>query len=131
MTYHVLESGKFIVAALESLAEDFTPHCDALEFLKSCYHNKGTTASCNGFKAVFKRYAEHGPSGLTSAMLHEANKEESIQEFIKGDLRLLCFIDRNTIYLTNGYVKKSQKADKTEVARAIQARKKFFADKNN
>jgi len=118
-----------MVAALETLADDFTSRCEVLEFLKSCYQNKGMTASCRGFKMIFSLYSERGPAGLTSAMLHEANKEDCILEFIKGDLRLLCFSVANTMYLTNGYVKKSQKADKTEVARAIQARKDFLATK--
>jgi glycosylphosphatidylinositol transamidase (GPIT) subunit GPI8 len=38
-------------------------------------------ASAKGFKALFRRYAEHGRQGLTEEQFHLANREESIWEF--------------------------------------------------
>jgi hypothetical protein len=127
MTYHVLEKSKFTVAAILSLADDWTTQCDALSFLHAASQNKNTASSCKGYHAVFARLAEHGPSGLTSALMHEVNKEEAIYELIKGDLRLFCFIQGEMIFLANGYIKKSQKADKTEVARAIKIKKAYYS----
>ncbi len=128
MTYHVLVKLKFTVAAMLLLSDDWTTQCDALSFLHEASQNKNTASSCKGYHAVFARLAEHGPSGLTSALMHEANKEEAIYELIKGDLRLFCFIDREMIVLTNGYLKKGQKVDKTEVARAIKIKKAYYSE---
>ena len=125
MTYHVLAKGKFTVAALFSVTEDFSTTSPSLTFLHEMCQNKNTSSSCKGFWAVFARLAELGPP-LTSALMHEVNKENAIQELIKGDLRLLCFIEKDTIYLTNGYVKKSQKANPAEVTKAIAAKKLYL-----
>lgn len=75
---------------------------------------------------MFELLADKGPSGLTGAMMHEANKPNAIMELIKGRLRLLCFIERDTIFITNGYLKASQKADAAEVAKAIAAKEKYL-----
>ncbi len=118
--------GKYQVAALEVLREDFTPHCAVYSFLKECYDDSNFNASARGLWALINRYAEHGPRGLTSDMMHEANKNDSIQELIKGRIRVLGFIESGTLYLTNGYIKKSQAADKQEVARAVRAKSDFL-----
>lgn len=126
MSYHVLVMGKYQVAALEALREDFTAHCEVYSFLKCCFDDKNFNANARGIWALINRYAEHGPRGLTSDMMHEANKNDAIQELIKGRIRVLGFIENGTLYLTNGYIKKSQAADKQEVARAVRARSDFL-----
>lgn len=59
-------------------------------------------------------------------MMHEANKQNGIMELIKGRLRLLCFIEKNTVYLANGYLKATPKADPSEIAKAIRAKVHFL-----
>jgi hypothetical protein len=126
MAYHVLVKKKYAVACLESIGEDWTTNCPGLDFLAKAHNDANTRKSCNGYSAMFHYVAEHGPGSLTGAMSHEANKENSLMELIKGRLRLLYFTDGDTIYITNGYLKSSQKADPAEVARAISARNAFY-----
>lgn len=127
MTYHVLDRKTYAVAALGTLNDDYSTSCEVLDFLHVCYGNKGTRSSALGMRALFALYANKGGAGLTTSMMHEANKEDSIQELIKGDIRILGFVVRETFYLTNGYIKKSQGADKQEVARAVRAKTSFLA----
>lgn len=75
MPYHVLVKKKFTVAALDVFADNWATSCPALEFLQQAYNDSNTLASCKGFRALFELLASVGPSGLTSAMMHEANKE--------------------------------------------------------
>ena len=87
-------------------------------------------SSAKGFKVLFERYAAMGRQGLTSDMFHEANKEEGIWEFVKGRLRVFCFLDRgDLVILTHGAIKKSQKASHSEVVHAVRVKKEYLADK--
>lgn len=126
MPYHVIVKHTYTVAAIEVFGADWTSDCPALEFLEATYKDSNTTSSCKGFRALFGRLAQHGPAGLTSAMMHEANKGNRIMELVKGRLRLLCFIQEDTIFLTNGYLKSSQKADAAEVVNAIRAKDRYL-----
>lgn len=78
-------------------------------------------ASAQGMYVLFERYAQGGRQNLTSSLFHEANKQEGIWEFIKGRLRVFCFIDSTgqLVVLSHGAIKKSQKADSREVACAV------------
>jgi hypothetical protein len=126
MAYHVLVKGKFTVAALETLDEAWETDSPALSFLQQMYFDKNTRASCNGYNAMFRIIAEQGPRGLTPEMMHEADKPNSIRELIKGRLRIFCFLDGDILFLTNGYLKASQKVDQKEVAKSIKAKNAYF-----
>jgi hypothetical protein len=127
MSYHVIVKGRrCTVAALDFIQDDWTSTCPALSFLQGSFDDKTTSAACKGYRALFQLLADEGPAGLTPAMMHEANKPNAIMELIKGRLRLLCFIEGDTIFLTNGYLKSTQKADTQEVAKAIKAKDKYF-----
>ncbi len=126
MAYHVLIKKKYAVACLEVISDDWTINCPGLDFLVAAQNNASTSGSCNGYRAMFNLIAESGPASLTSSMMHEVNKPNAIMELIKGRLRLLCFIDGDTTYITNGYLKSTQKADAKEVARAIKAKNAFY-----
>lgn len=88
-------------------------------------------ASARGMIKLFERYAEGGRNLLTSDNFHEANKEEGIWEFIKGRLRVFCFMDGEDrlVILSHGAIKKSQKADKLEVAKAARLKRDYLAAK--
>lgn len=122
MSYHVLVKNKFTVAAIEVIAEDWSTSCPALTFLKKSFDDANTMSSCKGYRALFELLAQQGPAGLTSSMMHEVNKNNAIMELIKGRLRLLFFVEKDIIYLTNGYLKSTQKADAAEVAKAVKAK---------
>lgn len=71
----------------------------------------------------------HGPTQLSKDLSHEVDKNNSIYEFIAGDLRLLWFFskkERKVIVCAGCYLKKGQKADKRMVARAIMTKKNYL-----
>jgi hypothetical protein len=88
-------------------------------------------ASARGMLALFQRYAQDGRARLTSSNFHEANREEGIWEFIKGRLRVFCFVDQDgaLIVLSHGAVKKQQKADRREVERTIRLKQAYLQAK--
>jgi hypothetical protein len=88
-------------------------------------------ASATGMLALFQRYAQDGRARLTSSNFHEANREQGIWEFIKGRLRVFCFVDQDgaLIVLSHGAIKKQQKADRQEVAKAVRLKEAFLAAK--
>lgn len=126
MPYHVLVRKKYTVACLESIGDDWSTSCPGLEFLAAAHADANTSGSCNGYRAMFELIAESGPSSLTSSMSHEADKSNAILELIKGRLRLLYFVERDTIYITNGYLKSTKKAETAEVKRAVNAKNAFY-----
>jgi len=77
-------------------------------------------AHAKGCYALFERYAEYGRDGMTTDWFHEANKQSGIWQFIKGRLRVYCFMDDgDLVILTHGSVKKTQKADPKQIERAV------------
>lgn len=65
-----------------------------------------------GMFALFQRYAAAGRQKLPTAVFHEADRGSGVWQFIKGRLRVFCFIDDGAmVVLTHGMVKKTQKAD--------------------
>lgn len=86
-------------------------------------------ASARGIYVLLQRYAQDGRQRLTSDNFHEANKPEGIWQFIKGRIRVFCFIDAQggLVVLSHGAIKKTQKADPQEVDRAIRLKKQYEA----
>jgi len=70
---------------------------------------------------------------LTDATFHEASRENDIWEFIKGQLRIYCFKDSNgqVVILSHGIIKKSQKAKKQDIERAVTLREQYLKAKDN
>ncbi len=84
-------------------------------------------ASARGIYVLLQRYAQDGRQRLTSDNFHEANKPEGIWQFIKGRLRVFCFMDAQggLVVLSHCAIKKTQKADSQEVDRAIRLKKQY------
>lgn len=124
----VVEKGNREVLAV---MEDREPYrCPALEFLAE--QPKNQQGSAKGFRALFKRYALFGRQGLTSELFHEVDKNEHIWEFIKGSLRVFCYVDDGGIVvLSHGTLKKSQKAASKEVNQAIRNKHLYLEAKNS
>lgn len=86
--------------------------------------------SARGFVALFDRYAQSGRQQLGSEHFHVVDEDAQIWEFIKGRLRIMCFMDGgNLVILTHGLVKKTQKVDSQEVAHAISLKQRFLSSK--
>jgi phage-related protein len=65
---------------------------------------------------------------LTAELFHEANRDGKIWEFIKGRLRVYCFMEEGAlVILTHGAIKKSQKANRNDIARAMRMRNAYLA----
>ena len=120
-----LVSGKYMVV---TPAQDGQPSV-VEQFLMHAAPDMQVNAK--GMFALFKRYAMDGRNRFPSGNFHEANKEERIWEFIKGRLRVYCFVDSSggLVVLSHGIVKKTQKADKQEVARALRLKCKYLEAK--
>jgi len=70
----------------------------------------------------------NGPRLLPMDMSHEANKENSIYEFIAGDLRLLWFYsehEKKVIICSCQHVKSGRKVNKQEINRIINLKKTY------
>jgi hypothetical protein len=117
----ILREGRFRVAALAD--PEVAP---SLEFLRGVPdHMRGSAA---GMWALFDRYAEGGRMKLTAELFHEANRDGKIWDFIKGRLRVYCFMEEGAlVVLTHGTIKKSQKVDRRDIARAVSCRNAYLA----
>lgn len=125
MKLMLLEEGRWNVAAVIHDRDSGMQECPVLNFLQE--QSKQYEGTVIGLKAIFERYSNKGKAGLTSDLFHEADKNEKIFQFIKGRLRIYCFVDNgNLIILTHGSVKKTQKADKQEVKRAIRVKQSYI-----
>lgn len=82
--------------------------------------------SVHGVLALMERFAKGGPECMNYKLYHWADKDQGIREFIKGDLRILCFeADGAVVVCACGYVKKSQKSDLAMVARAARVKREY------
>ena len=124
MKFVTLKQGRYKVAAVTEEAG-----VEVLRFLRALPADMQGSAA--GLPALFQRYAESGRQQLTNAVFHEANKQEGIWEFIKGRLRVFCFMDTDgtLLVLSHGAIKKTQKADPAEVAKAVRLKKDYMAAK--
>jgi len=124
---YVLESASRQVVAVGSETQKVT--CEVTDFLSN--QPKERSGAAKGYRQLFLRYAQLGRQGLTSELFHEVDKKNKIWEFLKGGLRVFCFVDNDDklIILTHGIVKKTQKVSKKELQRAIGIKEKYLASK--
>lgn len=106
---------------------DLNLTCPVLDFLKE--QNPTVPGHVKGMKTFFNRFAEGGRAKFTTDILHHASQEEDILQLIKGQIRIFCFIDGNTLILTHGALKKTQRADPSEVREAIRCKNEYFQKK--
>lgn len=121
MKLKILVESRYIVSAI--MNGDECPVQDALLEENSAYDSYTI-----GLLDMLERVGENGFQGFSSKQSHYINDEPKIFEFIRGPLRLIYFHgkDNNVVISTEVVVKKSQKADKKVVSRAIQAQKDYF-----
>lgn len=82
--------------------------------------------------AILNRVAKEkqGPNLLSTDISHEVDKNESIYEFIAGDLRLLWFYSnkqRRMIICGCQHLKKTKKVNKKEVKRIIKVKRDYIS----
>lgn len=82
-----------------------------------------------GMDALFRRFAEGGRTSCPAVLFHEIDKAEGIWEFIKGRVRVLCFIcphDGSLLVLTHQFVKSTQKTPKSEISAAVSLKNAYL-----
>jgi len=123
-----------IVAPLEVQAassnEDEDCHCPLVRQLQD--YVTQYKACVSGFVKLFE-YAVtkvNGPHGLLKEWFHLVDSAEEIYEFVKGDLRLFCFIgDGAVVVCSSVALKRRRKADPQEVAKAVRLKKSYWIAK--
>lgn len=106
------------------LTEDGT--CDLEAALAALAGNKKLRASVVGMGALWQRIPPIGPRGLGTDLYHCIDDKASIYEFIKGDLRLLCFeADGAIVVCSHVFVKKSRKTPSRDAKRAAELKRQY------
>ncbi|RLA19578.1 MAG: hypothetical protein DRQ61_11310 [Gammaproteobacteria bacterium] len=131
MLLQKIEGNKYLVVAYVEEAADGDESIVALDDLRSL--GQKYSGSIKGIISLFKIYAKYGrmqPDGVTQSHMHHANYEPDILEFIKGKVRVFCFVDKGgMVVLTNSGLKKGQKASSKDVSKAIKVFRKYHSAK--
>lgn len=100
--------------------------CQVAEFLSNQPSN--LEANRDRLIALLDHVVSKGPQRLPEDICHQI--ADDIWQFATGRLRLAWFYDEGKIIVcTHGFVKKSQKTKKSDIQRAVEARKLYFKDK--
>ncbi len=100
--------------------------CQVVEFLSDQPSN--LEANRDRLIALFDYVVEKGPRLLPEDRCHQL--ADDIWEFIAGRLRIAWFYDEGKLIVcTHGFVKKSQKTKKSDIQRAVDAKKLYFKEK--
>jgi hypothetical protein len=84
-----------------------------------------TPVQRSGIMALITRVADYGNPENETRFIHE---EDGIYAFKDGQVRVYCFFDKGRIIiLTNGDIKKKNKADPSELKKAKKLRKAYKA----
>ena len=124
--YVVVEHSTRQVWAIESTTDRFERKCLALDFLHDRASEAQYGASACKFAELFRRYATDGDQRLPASLFHMVDQNNGIYQFIRGDLRVFCFIYMGNAVLTHGAIKRSQKVDPQEVQRAVRMKGDFL-----
>jgi hypothetical protein len=137
-----LYSGKWkIVAPLEvpdsstvSSNDAQDCHCPLVRELQDYHAQKQYKAAVAGFIKLFELAVTqvNGPHALSKDWFHTVDSAEKIYEFVKGDLRLFCFVgDGALIICSSVSLKRRQKADPKEVAKAVRLKGQYLRAKES
>lgn len=126
-----LEKDVYTVAAAATDRKG-DPVCELIDFIADCLDNPKYKSYAQGVQDLMERFSTHGREGLTSDQTHHADKANEIYQFKKGDLRVLYFYadDKSIVICSHGFVKKTQKADRKEVRKAVNLRNQYLETKS-
>ncbi|GIX39024.1 MAG: hypothetical protein KatS3mg128_0073 [Silanimonas sp.] len=100
--------------------------CELEQELLRLAENPKLRASVLGFRALWGRIGPTGPRSLGTPLYHRVDQKEEIYEFIKGNLRLLCFeADGAVVVCSHVFRKASQKTPPREVSRAVSLKRLY------
>lgn len=122
MLLRCLETGEWSVVE-EATSADLSPITSALERVAP-----DRKADIAGMLVLFERAASNGPRSLPSTLCHEVG--QGIWEFSKGVVRVLFFeADGRLVLCSHAFRKKTQKAPRKEVDKAVRLRDRYIADR--
>ena len=102
--------------------------CQVFASLQELKGNRTTKATAVGFVALWDRIGPFGPKSLGTNLYHRVDNKNEINEFIKGDHRLLCFeSDGSLIVCSHIFLKSGKKTPEAEKSRAAKLRKEYLA----
>lgn len=124
MRFKVLYSGTWqILAAL-----DEQDCCEVLEALVALAGDRKTKATAAGFRAQWRLIPNEGPQRLGTDVYHRVDDPNKINEFIKGNHRLLCFEAEGKVVVCSHVIrKKSPKTKASDRKRAAKLRDAYIA----
>lgn len=125
-------------SAFQVVAEGSNDQCEVLEFLIDKIpkppvagekKKKGQYgAAARGLLALIQLYSNEGRAGVNNSdLFHEADKATNLWEFIKGDLRVYCRIDKEgrLVLLTGALIKKGNKTESSVKSKGDQLYKRY------
>ena len=120
-----LHKGPWRVVAPVLDDSDGSPYCPLLVEFEGLMSGYGKAVV--GLFEVFKRIEKPGPIGLGVKLFHSVDKNSKIYEFVKGDLRLFCFLaPQGPICICCAVlIKKGQAVDKSAVRRTADLAKNY------
>jgi hypothetical protein len=107
--------------------------CDAINTLIEAGEEGQYQASVDGLMDLLDRVSKDGLINLSSKLTHFVDQDEKIYEFVKGDLRLFYFKGEGDflVICTSATIKKTQKADRKHVMRAIKYKNEYLKSVQN
>ena len=117
----VIETDKYTVTAVSK-----NGNCEVTDFLEGL--EETYQASVDGLYALISLISKAGLQDVSAKLSHCVNEEEKIYEFIKGKLCLFYFKGKGDLLVvcTGGVIKKTQKVDERQVARAVAFKKQYL-----
>jgi len=127
MRLFYLQEGKYSVLGeiLTKQGEDFVGILEDFKKADAQY-----IKSITGFTALFKRFSDKGQGSLPKHLFHKPDADDDLYQFIKGDLRLICFFNDsgNAVVLSHYEVKKGDKLPQKALNKARKLRKQYHID---
>ncbi len=118
------------------LAEVFENH-DGVEVIGIIEDFKNAESSykksIEGFRALFERLSVKGRGNLPHKCFHKPDSNDNLYQFIKGDLRLLCFFNEkgDAVILSHYEIKKGKKLSDQALNKARKLRDQYHLDLKN
>jgi hypothetical protein len=124
----ILSNASWRVVAPVTEAAD-GPTCPLIESLGE-FAKRGHEEAVAGLGEIWKRIDQFGPRALGASIYHQVDKDNSIYQFSKGRLRVLCFEAPHgrIVVCATVFLKQSQRTPSSEIASAIRIRRRFLSD---
>lgn len=123
-----LTKGKFSVLAEVLQDQNGREYIGILEEFKNAEGKY--RKSINGFAALFDIFKINGRGSIPRNCFHKPDSNDDLYQFIKGDLRLLCFFNEegDAVILSHYEIKKGRKLPEKALNKARNLRNRYKSD---